>query len=69
MTLSTVCTVTSSFSLFSVVDDKAEATETLNQDLERVRLWAWQWKMQLNCDKTEEAIFSVKMSKTEHPHL
>ena len=29
-------------SIFSVVKDKDEATETLNQDLERVRLWAWQ---------------------------
>ena len=29
-------------SIFTVVKDKDEATETLNQDLERVRLWAWQ---------------------------
>ena len=56
-------------SIFSVVKDKDEATETLNEDLERVRLWAWQWKMQFNCDKTEEVIFSVKRSKTEHPSL
>ena len=56
-------------SIFSIVKDKDEATETLNQDLERVRLWAWQWKMQFNCDKTEEVIFSVKRTKTEHPHL
>ena len=34
--------------IFSVVKDKDEATETLNQDLERVRLWAWQWKIQFN---------------------
>ena len=25
--------------------------------------------MQFNCDKTEEVIFSFKMSKTEHPSL
>ena len=25
--------------------------------------------MQFNCDKTEEVIFSVKRTKTEHPHL
>ena len=56
-------------SIFSVVKDKDEATETLNQDLERVRLWAWQWKMQFNCDKTEQVIFSVKRSKTEHQSL
>ena len=56
-------------SIFSVVKDKDEATESLNQDLERVRLWKWQWKMQFNCDKTEELIFSVKRSKIEHLSL
>ena len=25
--------------------------------------------MQFNCDKTEEVIFSVKRTKTEHPYL
>ena len=34
-----------------------------------MQLWAWQWKMQFNCDKTEEVIFSVKRSKIEHPSL
>ena len=48
-------------SIFLVVKDKDEATETLNQDLERVRFWAWQWKMQFNCDKTEEMIFQSKV--------
>ena len=56
-------------SIFSVVKDKDEAAASLNQDLERVSLWAWQWKMQFNCDKTEEVIFSVKRSKIEHPTL
>ena len=56
-------------SILSVVKDKDEATEILNQDLERLRLWAWQLKVQFNCDKTEEMIFSVKRSKTEHPSL
>ena len=32
-------------------------------------LWAWHWKMQFNCDKMEEVIFSVKRSKIEHPTL
>ena len=53
-------------SIFSVVKNKDEAAASLNQDLERVSLWAWQWKMQFNCDKTEEVIFSVKRSKIEH---
>ena len=56
-------------SIFSVVKDKDEAAASLNQDLERVSLWAWQWKMQFNCDKAEEVIFSVKRSKIEHPTI
>ena len=56
-------------SIYSVVKDKDEAAANLNQDLERVNLWAWQWKMQFNNDKTEEVIFSVKRSKIEHPTL
>ena len=64
MTLLTVCTLfADATSIFTVVKDKDEATETLNQDLERVRLWAWQWKMQFNCDKTEEVIFRSKRLK------
>ena len=54
-------------SIFSVVKEKDEAAASLNQDLEKLNLWAWQWKMQFNCDKTEEVIFSVKRSKIEHP--
>ena len=38
-------------------------------DLERLRMWTWQRKMQLNCDKTEGVVFSVKRSKIEHPSL
>ena len=56
-------------SIFSVVKEKDEAAASLNQDLEKLNLWAWQWKMQFNCDKTEEVIFSVKRSKIEHPTL
>ena len=56
-------------SIFSVVKEKDEAAASLNQDLEKLNLWAWQWKMQFNCDKTEEVIFSVRRSKIEHPTL
>ena len=56
-------------SIYSIVKDKDEAAANLNQDLERVNLWAWQWKMQFNNDKMEEVIFSVKRSKIEHPTL
>ncbi len=47
-------------SLFTVVHDVAQASANLNNDLESVDLWAWQWKMQFNADKTKEMIFSTK---------
>ena len=56
-------------SLFSVVCDEATTAQQLNRDLERVRLWAWQWKMEFNARKTEEVIFSAKRIKPHHPNL
>ena len=56
-------------SFFSVVDGERETAENLNRDLERVTLWAWQWRMQFNTDKTEEVIFSTKRNKPYHPVL
>ena len=41
-------------SLFSVVRYEVRTASALNRDLERVSLWAWQWKMQFNIEKTEE---------------
>ena len=46
---------------------EGETAEDLNRDLERILLWAWQWKMQFNADKTEEVIFSTKRNKPYHP--
>ena len=43
-------------SLFSVVRNN-ESSEELIRDLERLRLWSWQWKMHFNAEKTEEVIF------------
>ena len=56
-------------SLFSVVEDERRSANELNADLDRVQLWAWQWKMQFNENKTEEVIFSCKKRKPFHPHL
>ena len=56
-------------SLFSVVRDEATTPQQLNRDLERVRLWAWRWKMEFNPTKTEEVIFSAKRIKPHHPNL
>ena len=56
-------------SLFSIVNDVANTAFKLNRDLEKIKLWAWQWKMQFNADKTEEVIFSTKRVKPDHPPL
>ena len=56
-------------SLFSVVKDEGKTADEMNSDLERVRLWAWQWKMKFNADKMEEVIFSSKRLKSAHPPL
>ena len=56
-------------SLFSVVQSENETAQALNSDLEKLRIWAWQWKMKLNADKTEEFVFSCKRNKLVHPTL
>ena len=49
-------------SLFSTVTNETVTAEVPNRDLEKARLWAWQWK-------TEEVIFSTKRLKPQHPSL
>ena len=39
------------------------------QHLEKIQLWAWQWEMQFNTDKSKEVIFSAKRIKPGHPPL
>ena len=39
-------------SLFSVVQNVNRTAAKLNSDLERIRLWACQWKMHFNVEKT-----------------
>ena len=56
-------------SLFSCVDDPVRSALKLNKDLETVKLWARQWKMHFNADKTKEVIFSCKRFKPNHPPL
>ena len=56
-------------SFFPVVHNANRTAFELNSDLERVRLWAWQWKMHFNAEKTEEVIFSNKRNKLSHPIL
>ena len=56
-------------SLFSVVENEDISAGKLHRDLERIQLWAWQWKMGYNLEKTEEVIFSSKRVKPFHPPL
>ena len=58
--------------LFSVVKNPALTAAELNNDLEKIRQWAHQWKMEFNPDPTKQAtevLFSVKSTKPIHPDL
>jgi hypothetical protein len=49
--------------LFSIVKDPIVSANDLNQDLDIIYQWAYQWKMQFNSDPTKQAnevIFSCK---------
>ena len=58
-------------SLFSVVHDIATISCDLNYDLNRVREWAFQWKMSFNPEpskQAQEVIFTHKLQKKDYPH-
>ena len=58
-------------SLFSVVHDIATSSCDLNYDLNRVREWAFQWKMSFNPEpskQAQEVIFTHKLQKKDYPH-
>ena len=59
-------------SLFSVVHDIATSSCDLNYDLNRVREWAFQWKMSFNPEpskQAQEVIFTRKLQKKDYPPL
>ena len=59
-------------SLFSVVNNIDEAANQMNMDLEKISLWAYQWKMSFNPDiskQAQEVIFSKKNLHVSHPFL
>ena len=58
--------------LFSIVKDPKVTAMELNHDLNIIRQWAYQWKMEFNPDVTKQAteiIFSCKKNKPNHPQL
>ena len=59
-------------SLFSVIFDKDLSAKNLNDDLNRINKWAFQWKMSFNPDpnkQAQEVIFSRKIQKSSQPSL
>ena len=59
-------------SMFSVVRDPINASQKLNNDLNKVSLWANKWKMYFHPDSSkqdQEVIFSRKINKVYLPPL
>ena len=59
-------------SLFSIVENRANSAINLNEDLNKISNWAYQWKMSFNPDplkQAQEVIFSKKINKTNHPDI
>ena len=59
-------------STFAVVKNVDASNINLNNDLKKIRKWAFQWKMSFNPDPTKQAqklIFSCKVQTTNHPLL
>ena len=58
--------------LFSLVKNPVLSANELNNDLESIRRWAFQWKLEFNPDPTKQAtemLFSCKRKSSEHPQL
>ena len=57
-------------SFFSVVHDVALSAKQLNDDLNKISEWVFQWKMAVNSDlskQTQEIFFSHKTHKVRYP--
>ena len=56
--------------LFSIVKDPKISANDLNHDLDVIRQWANQWKLEFNPDPNKQAtevLFSCKISNPSHP--
>ena len=57
---------------FRLKRDTNQSGINLNNDLEKISNWAFQWKMSFNPDinkQAQEAIFSCKLQKSNHHSL
>ena len=55
---------------FSVINNKHSSVNKLNQDLDRINNWAFQWKMTLTLTQvSKQVIFSRQLQKSTHPTL
>ena len=58
--------------LFSIVNNPTTSAEYLNSDLEKIKEWAYQCKLEFNPDSTKQAtevLFSHKKTPLNHPPL
>ena len=58
--------------LFSIVKNLEISANDLNHDLDVIRQWAHQWKLEFNPDPTKQAtevLFSCKKSSPNHPQI
>ena len=59
-------------SLVSVIHDVNSSQIDLNENLDKINNWAYQWKLSFNPDpskKVQEVIFSRKVNNVLHPSL
>ena len=59
-------------SLFTIVKDKQESADVLNNDLSFISKWVFNWKMLVNADTNkpaQEVLFSRKKKTQNHPNI
>lgn len=49
--------------------NKIASSRHMNRHLEKISLWAWQWKIHFIVDKTEEILFSARRLPPVHRPL
>ena len=57
-------------SLFTVVEDPNTAASDMNHDLDRIKQWAYDWRMSFNPDPLKQAVeirFTRRKSDIDHP--